>query len=152
MSRCLEIIPFKAEHIREWVDQPENSFLEGWLESGSPSKLEENEHSVSGVWDGQVMVCGGVTEYWPGRCEIWAVFNVHGFRSFVPVFRGVKAWLETLPYSRIELSIPTDSPQKSIACRRAKLLGFELDALCLKKYLPGEQDAILWSLVKEVRH
>lgn len=144
-----EIMPFKAHHLIPWVDQPANSFLTDWIQTGVPFRLENGPNNVTLAVNGKPMVCGGYSEYWKGRCELWAVFNEESRANFLPVFRGVKKWLSTIPCRRIELSIPLSFAQKDIACRRAELWGFELEAMRLRQYLPSGDDACLFSLVKE---
>jgi hypothetical protein len=142
------LIPFKAEHVKPWAEQPINHMLKTWIANEVPERLEKAGHSVSGVVNGEILVCGGTSEYWPGRCELWTAFNENSRYNFVPVFRGIKRWLDTVNYRRIELSIPLDPKQWAIGCRRAVLLGFELEVKCMRGYFPNGSDASLYVRLK----
>ena len=136
-----EIIPFKLEHFEGLYDQPSNAFLKSWVEKWAKGLIEK-EQAFTGLVRGEPMVCGGITDYWDGRGQIWAIFNEKSKTNFVPVFRGIKAWLIKQPYHRLELSVPVGL---EVGCRRAALLGFKLECIA-KKYLPDQTDAILYSL------
>jgi len=145
-------VPFKAEHLEVMRGQRSNFFLDNWIEQGLPEKLEKIPNTVTGMWNDVPMVCGGIgMEYWTGRAEIWTVFNEDSKKCFVPVFRGIKAWIDKLPVRRIELSIPRNLDQSSfdIACRRARRLGFHMEAARLAKYFPKGEDACLFAKIKE---
>lgn len=144
----MELIPFKAEHVKPWQDQPVNHMLKTWIRDLVPERLEKAGNSFSGVVNGEIVVCGGTSEYWPGRCELWTAFNEDCRHNFLPVFRGIKRWLKTVPYRRIELSIPVDLKQWTIGCRRAEMLGFELETFLMKKYFPNGTDACLYVMIK----
>ena len=143
-----ELEPFKVEHLIHWMKQPQNYFLRDWFERGIPQRLENGKTHFSGRVQGEVMVCGGFSEYWRGRCELWTVFNENSKQNFLPVYRGVKRWLNAIPCRRIEMSIPLNSPCLKVAIRRAELLGFQLEAAKMLKYFPDGEDACLYAYVK----
>jgi hypothetical protein len=108
----------------------------------------EKSNAVTGTVDGVPMVCGGVLPYWPGRGQVWCVFNEESKESFVPVLRGIKKFLDSVDFRRIEICVPCDEPITETAARRAQLLGFEIECLRAKKYLPTGEDCVLMSRVK----
>ena len=142
-----ELIDFKEEHLMELVDQPINSFLADWIKTGFAKDLEKID-SKTFIHGGKVQVCGGVQPYWTGRGQLWTVFSESTKTNFVPTFRCIKRWLDSLlseKYRRIELSVDCGF---YVAMRRAELLGFELETPRAKLYLPDGTDAALYSIVR----
>ncbi len=64
---------------------------------------------------------GGMSVYWPGRGTLWALFTSHSKRNFVPVFRLMRKFVDSLDIKRIELDSPYGDQRFE---RRAELLGF----------------------------
>ncbi len=144
-----EIVKFKEEHLKPLIGQASNKCIPEWFSSGLAKNLEKTE-SVTVVYKEQILMCGGINEYWTGRGQLWAVFNEDAARkNFVPAFRAIKHWITYQiqnKYRRIEMSVDYDF---TIGHRRAKLLGFSLDCERARKYLPGGGDCTLYSLVRE---
>jgi hypothetical protein len=106
----------------------------------------EDMTSVTGMIDGEPMVCGGVIEIWNGRGLIWTVFSEKSKHCFLPVFRGIKKFIDAQPYTRLEISIPINL---KFAMRRAEMLGFKLECACAKKFLPDGTDCALYAIVRD---
>lgn len=142
-----ELVPFKLEHLEPLIKQRMNANLIDWYSSGRPKTLE-NSNSITIMIDGSPMFCGGVTEYWPGRGQLWSVFSEDSKNHFIMVFRSIRRLLKYLldeRFKRIEMSVDYGFIQ---GIRRANLLGFTLEVVRAKSYLPGGGDATLYSLVR----
>ncbi len=139
-----ELVKFKKEHLQCMVDQPENLYLKEWLSNGHADEMEAQRSSFTGLVKGKPAVCGGVVELWRDRGCIWSVFNTDFRTNFLPVFRGVKHFLDRFPCKRLEMAIAC---QNDSAVRRAKLLGFEVEALRARSYLPDGSDCVILSKV-----
>lgn len=141
-----KIVPFCEEHLLDFCDQPSHAgVLREWLGNGNAKRLEQTD-TFSGLWGKKVLVCGGITPYWPGRGLLWCVFNEESKINFVPVFRGLRKWVREQPFSRIEVAVPLDFP---IGHRRAELFGFELETPRARKYHIDGKDAAIYVLIKE---
>jgi hypothetical protein len=142
-----ELVKFKPDHLIPLLEQQINAPLKDWFMSGVVYDLEKSD-AVSFIYKGEVMVCGGITKYWAGRGQLWAVFNENSKYNFVPTFRMIKHWLNHEignNYNRIELSVACDF---EIGKRRAEMLGFGLECAVAKKYLPTGGDCSLYSMVR----
>ena len=140
------MIPFREEHLLGFCDQSSHKgVVRAWVDSGQAKSLE-GPTSFSADWDGKILACGGIVKYWEGRGLIWVVFNEESKTSFVPLFRGIKRWLDEQPFTRIELSVPIDFP---LGQRRAEMLGFELETPRARKYHVDGKDSVIYVLIKE---
>lgn len=143
MSKC-EFIPYKTEHAVSLLTDPEEK---KFYSDGLGRRFEITPGCVSIVNDGVLMCCGGVVELWPNRAMVWIIFNINACKkSFVPVFRAIKKYLDGSKFERIEMYIPF---KLEFAERRAELLGFEMECPFAAKFLPKGQDA---SIYVKVRH
>lgn len=140
-----EIVPLTREHLLSLADQKPNSFIHDWMESGHADEMIPR--GFAGVMNGHVMICGGVIELWKHRAQVWSIFNQNSKTCFLPVFRGIKKFLQAQPYRRLEFSVPVNLP---IAHRRALLLGFKLECALAEKYLPNGEDCAIYALVRSV--
>lgn len=141
-----EFIPFKKEHLAPLLEQKINFSIREWALSTAVDM--EKTDSVTLMYRGKVMVCGGIAPYWHGRGQLWSIFSEDSKFNFVPTMRGMKKWVHNQlkeKYSRIELSVEMGFLQGH---RRAKLLGFELETMKAKKYLPSGETCSIYSLIR----
>lgn len=141
-----EIIKFKVEHLESLSSQPANQGVKAWISNGHAKTLEEKADSVSGIVNGQVAICAGTIEYWEGRALLWTVFNTEFKRNFFPVYKCIQTWLDQQPYRRLEMAVPYGF---DIGCRRALMLGFNIECGRAKAFMQGGGDAVLFSRVRE---
>lgn len=142
-----EIVPYKLEHLIPLLDQKENVGIRETFLSGTGTQLEIGE-SATLIVNGKVACCGGVIPYWEGRVQGWIVFSDEFKTNFIPVFRGVKAFLKEKlkTHRRIEASATLDFPS---ARRKIELFGFKLECELAKGFLPDGRDCALYSMVRE---
>ena len=147
MSAPFQLVPYRAEHVLPLLDQSMNSDIRDSYVGGL-AQLLETHPSVTGVVNGIPMVCGGVIKMWEGRGCVWTVFNEESRRCFVPVFRGIKAFLkgQLREYRRLELAVPVSF---EIGHRRAKMLGFRVECHFAEKFLPNGEDCVLYAMIRE---
>jgi len=144
-----ERVPFEGKHLDRMIEQEINA---GWRDKFKVPGIREwleTQNSVTGLWKGEPMVCGGITEYWPGRGHLWTVLDARSKDCFIPVFRGIKSWISgTLvkDFHRIEVSIPCGF---RLGCRRAEMLGFRLECGYAEGYLPGGEDAAVYVMTRK---
>ncbi len=142
-----ELIPYEKKHLLPLLDQKENLGVRDFFLSAASDSVQ-TAGSFTLIIDGKTACCGGVMMYWAGRGQIWSVFNEEFKDNFVPVFRGIKKFLneQLKTYRRLEVSIPIDYPQ---GVRRIEMLGFKLECALAKKFLPDGRDCSLYALVRE---
>ncbi|HNA61448.1 MAG TPA: hypothetical protein PKW79_00020 [Rhabdochlamydiaceae bacterium] len=144
----VEVKKFKISHLEDLLREPQNEYLVGYLKYENLETMEKNglNYSIFCVETKQVLFCGGVSEYWKGRGECWAVFH-HNVRSkFVQIHRCVLRYFEMCPIKRIEATVKYDFKEGH---RWIKALGFTLEAPRLRFYYPNGDDVSLYSRVKE---
>lgn len=141
-----ERVPFKREHLAHMFVQESNASARAFFENINYDVLEKMQ-SFTGMLNGYPAVCGGVAPCWQGRGSIWAVFDENTKRSFLPVFRGLKSFLNDalLVYNRLEMSVPCDLKNE---LRRAKLLGFSVECERAVHFLPDGKDCTLFVLLR----
>lgn len=141
-----ELIKFKVEHSVPLLGQPSNVNVRG-LFLGPWGKSLESTDAFTGFVNNRVAVCGGVGKVWEGRGHIWTLFNEDFKDNFVPVFRLMRKFIkeQLQNYRRLEASIPTSM---GFAMRRAERLGFKLECLCARNYLPDGTDCAIYAIFK----
>lgn len=146
MSDTFKLVPFKAVHIMPMLEQPINIAHRDQFTNGVAEWVEQ-KGCFTGLLGEKPVVCGGILAYWPGRGQIWTMFDENCGGNFVPIFRGIKRYLKEQGkvFKRIEVSIPYDF---SIGRRRAEMLGFKLECDRATAFLPDGGDAALYSLVQ----
>ncbi len=130
-----EFIPMTREHVLSLM--PDFSW--------DLDQLVKAPYSRTGIYNGKIMVCGGVVELWANRAYAWTIFNEGTKAEFVPTFRAIRRFLKEQPFKRVEMAIPVGLVN---AQRRAKMLGFKLECPYAESFLPGGQDCALYALVR----
>jgi len=106
--------------------------------------LKKNRISWAIYDDERPVMCGGITQYWQGRGEAWAVFDPDCRKQFLGIHKITKRLLLESGVKRIEASVKIGFDHGH---RWIKALGFKLDAELLKSYLPDGSDVSLYSMV-----
>jgi hypothetical protein len=139
----MELVSFKAEHLAKIEKQTGKMYPE--ITSTHRALLEKNNLTFSVVRGDRIFLCGGVIQYWPGRGEVWAIFDKEIKGDFFRLHKIALRFLDVLPMKRIEAVVNVDFKQGH---RWAKLLGFKLDSERLKHYFSDGADAALYSRVR----
>lgn len=134
--------------MEELLKEPQNKHLIGYLRYENLVQMEKDglNYAILCGETGQVLFCGGVTEYWKGRGECWAVFHHSVKKKFLEIHRCVVRYFEMVDVKRIEATVKLDFDEGH---RWIKALGFTLEAPRLKCYYPTGDDVALYSRVKE---
>jgi hypothetical protein len=138
-------VEFKSEHLQKLLEEDAVSYLRPYFSENVTKTMEQAAHITSIEMNGKVVLCGGVSMYWPGRGEAWVFFDSSCKTNFVPVFRLVKKWLDEVPVRRIEAAVDVGS---MFAHRHVQLLGFKMEAPFMKSFRPDGGDCSLYSKVK----
>jgi hypothetical protein len=106
--------------------------------------LEANPFAYSVFIDGALKMCAGITPYWEGRGEAWAIFGKTSRREFLALHNAGKKILGMCSLKRIEAAVDVDF---TAGHRWVQALGFELEAARLKAFLPNGHDVSLYARV-----
>jgi hypothetical protein len=95
----------------------------------------------------EILFCGGIAMYWPGRGEVWGKFNRSRplGRYLLPLHRTIRQFLDAVPVRRIESSVLVGF---TAGHKWTQALGFQLEAPCLRSYSPNGSDCSLYARVK----
>ncbi len=140
-----EVVPYKHEHILPLIEQKINRFNKEFFLNGVGREFEKQGTAVTGLWNGTPVICGAINEIWENRGMVWCMFNEEVKYNFVPVFRGIKKFIEQSKFRRIEICIPCDMKQSR---RRTEMLGFKLECDRAEKFLRDGTDCALYALVR----
>lgn len=118
----VKILPYLPEHLLAIDEQEAESY---WGQVQTPEYASEL-HSAGPAYtamrdDGTVLCCAGVIVHWECRALAWAVMARRIGADYVTVHRAVCAFLDSLPYRRIELTVDCGF---RAGIRWAEMLGF----------------------------
>lgn len=137
---------FKAEHFKELEGEPSVAYLRPHLTTTHLEALEKLPFSYTGIKNGKVLFCGGVSEYWPNRGEAWVILSERlEPYDFIFITKMARKFLAACPVRRIEASVVVDFEEGH---RWANMLGFKMEAPCLEAYLPDGKNCALYSKVR----
>lgn len=144
----IEFVPFAPCHLEELALQPGQAHLAPLLVvPGYAQALARGVVAVSGLVEGRVVGCAGVTMQWAGRGLAWALFgptgSLGGAGSWRQIVRRTVATLDDAHakgFWRLEATVDVDF----VAGHRfARLAGFEREAV-LAAYSPEARDMVLY--------
>lgn len=139
-----ELKKIQSGNLIELLEKKSRSFLRTVTDEQA-RELEKHPHTYSVFVDGELLMCGGATEYWKDRAEAWAVLDPKCRRHFMELHIAAKQFLKECPIRRIEAAVEVDFESGH---RWVRALGFSLEAKHLRSFFPNGGDASLYSLVK----
>lgn len=139
------IVPFKAEHMKQIVEQDATACLSAHLTFAHILAMEQSPWSFTGVADGKVVGCAGVVEHWPGRGEAWAALDQGCGRHMTAITRAVRRFFDACPMPRVEIIVGASF---DAGHRWAKMLGFERQSCEMAGYLPTGEAAVMYARVR----
>lgn len=142
----IELRKLKAEDLKVLISAGGRTYITN-ITKDNEDFLNSAEHYYTIFIDDTIAMCGGVSTYWPGRGESWAVLNPQTkHRHLIKVNHLVKKFLEECPVTRIEASVDVDFLDGH---RWVQFLGFELETPVCRKFLPDGKDASLYVRIKK---
>src|SRR5216684_976556 len=141
-----EIIKFNGEHLKSIISQDMNKHQRDVFPDELIEQIEKRSCQITILYKDKIMLCGGVTPYWPGRAELWSVFSENSRQYLVPTIRAMKWWIREqikLNFRRLEWASSVDNLNSK---RMAKIIGFKLEIECAKNYLPNGEDCSIFSM------
>lgn len=144
MSKHVEVKKMKVEDAAAMAAKQAFSYIGSEMTPAQIAAIEACEHAYSIFIDGTLKMVAGVTTYWPGRGEAWAILDPQCKTDFMELHHVVKRFLDICPVKRIEAAVECEFTPGH---RWVKSLGFELEAKKLRAFLPDGKDASLYARV-----
>lgn len=140
-------VPFRAEHVRAMKVQDAQAWFANEV-SIDGLRVFEGPHSATCMRDGAPVMVGGAMRVWDDRAYLWAWLAkdmVPG--EFLVMHRMVKAYLDALPFKRIEAAVDATF---DAGHRWMTALGFtcETPETVMRAFLPNGADCKLYAKVK----
>ena len=132
----MKSVPFQTSH---WAELTANGLPLGVELSQSEIQQIEATGKAHTIVDekGVPLACGGVVQYWKGRFEAWAIFDKERAKSrMVGIIRIMRDFLARVR-GRVEAAVRIGNFSD---LRTALVLGFAMETLCAKCYLPDGAD------------
>lgn len=140
-----ELTPLQPEHIQAVLKEPLNCDQAEWP-AAKILYMCKQPYSFTGLVENDIVICGGLVEYWANRAHLWTLFSKNYLKHPIACFRGMKKFLEDQPFNRVEMDTPTDL---ALAHRRARLLGFQLECKIARRYSERGENKSLYSWVRD---
>lgn len=140
----MRVVKFKAYHLSTLTEGP-LGWVRNYAGEAELRALEADPHTYTAVTEeGEVIACGGITKYWEGRGEVWAVVSHKARPHFVALHSAAKRFVNAFGFRRLEAAVDVDF---KMGHRWVKALGFKQEAPCLRAYLPNGKDCSLYARV-----
>src|SRR3990167_6399619 len=138
---------FDVEDVKPLLAEPMNAHLSAWVSDDYKyaKSLGERSVALTVLAGGVVMMCAFIVEIWKGRGYLVIVLSENIKEHPVSVYRGLKNFLKSLPYNRLEFDSPCGF---TLGHRIAKFLGFELMCERARRYLQDGRDAAVYEWVR----
>lgn len=140
------IKPFEPGHLKEIDVQTEQTLAKEHFDKTEYLAMLARSESWTGYIDGKVVVCAGIVDVWPGRCQVWSVISATiGAHGMLQLSRAVERALR-LKTGRIEAVVASEF---EAGHRWAKMLGFKLETPePMRQWFPEGGDASLYSRIQ----
>ena len=92
---------------------------------------------------GEAVAVVGLTKFWVGRYEAWALLTSTTKAEFISIHRGTIELLKNYA-GRIECVVADDFSQGK---RWARMLGFSPESIAMRKYFPDGRDGIMFARI-----
>ena len=139
----MNIVSFKAEHLKQLSLQQAQAYLSDWVTPEQGAALE-NYPSYTAVVNGIPICSAGIIPQWQGRALAWAFIADTGPQQFIGIHKAIKRFLDDCYIQRVEMTVDCDFPAGH---RWAKMLGFKKEADCMKAYSPDGRDCALYARI-----
>lgn len=140
------LVRFKKEHLQNLDEHVYGLSVRQSITDAQLEALEKRKYTYSVVKDDVVYAVLGITEYWPGRGEVWAILKKDLGQDFLMVNACAKHIMDSYSFSRYEAVVNLDFKN---GIRWMKSLGFDVEAPLMKKYGRDGKDCVLMSRVQE---
>ena len=140
------LIPFKKEHL-EVMDMRSHERDVLALDVDMGAILEQSTVARTGVIDGRVIACGGLSKNVYGVGDVWLVPSIYVSDYSLTFLRFVKDWLKDASQAYGITRLQTASPNDELHNKYMLFLGFEKEGE-MRQYALGK-DYAMWGLLWE---
>lgn len=143
----LQVVRPEWEHLVWLMDRWKMDYLRPFVSKERIEEAAKGRYCFTAI-SSKIGVAGvaGVTEYYPGRGECWAILSPGLKSEMLQVHRVVRRFIDMAPYRRLEAVVDVSFAQGH---RWMKMLGFQVEAERLRYYTPDGRDVRLYSKIKE---
>lgn len=142
----VEVLKLTVGHLNKMVEYEGNEYIKQYWTEEQKERIASGKYNFAVVKDGEVLLVGGVTEYWTNRGEVWAVLNQNCKKNFLAMHNAVKRYLDVIPIRRIEASVLCEF---EAGHRWVRTLGFTKEADKLRAYRLDGKDVSLYAKVRD---
>ena len=140
------VVPFQAEHVFEMEIQPDQKWIQDYLDLQSTRTLE-NEWASTLMEDGVPIACAGPIVYWTDRALMWSYIGTGVTRNiFIKLHSIAKEYLAGLPFRRLEAAVDCDF---KAGHRWVLALGFKKEASRMEAFQIDGRDCTLYAKVRK---
>lgn len=138
----MTVVDFDPAHLDALTEQDATAYLRQFAQADDAKKLRAaSSHAYTGLVNGKPVACGGITQWWPGVGEMWAVFGRDAGPHMVAIVRGAKRVLDLADCHRVSAAVDTTFVPGQ---RLAALLGFTIEGK-MRSYGPDRRDYYLYA-------
>lgn len=140
----MKIIPFDPKHL-DGIEVNGQSADVIKIFKSKANELKYCGPCFSGVYKGEIVVCAGFVEMWPGVATAWAVMvqSIPRFAVHRAVKKGLATIMESCKYFRVQASVPVAHKAGN---RWLEGLGFKKEAV-MSKYGPNQEDFVQYARI-----
>lgn len=140
------LIPFKKEHLEVMeIRQHERDLLA--LSEHFPTILENSTSAITGMINGRIICCGGLSITIFGSAEIWLIPSMFVIDHKIEFLKGVNEWLETMREKYNIKRMQTVAVDDKLHNNYMLFLGFEKEGV-MRQYALGK-DYCAWGKLWE---
>ena len=137
------VVPYRAEHLLGLQIQMGQKGVAPFITEEYAKSLEGGI-AFSAMVDDECIAVGGVAKIWENRGIVWSILGEKAGPHLVSIHRLAKMVLKDVPFKRIEADTPCEFVQGH---RWLRMLGFKMEAKCMKAFRPGGGDSALYAKV-----
>lgn len=140
-----EIVPLKKEHLERLYLQEAQRHMIRMLSDDYGMALEETQ-ALTLLQGDRPLACVGIVYRWEGCAAVWSLLSENIGSAFVRFHRRLLAELDAAPYRRVEMTVKCFHPEGH---RWARMLGFEMEAPCMRAYCIDGEPCALYARIRQ---
>ena len=138
------VVPFQSWHFWDIKPQASQAYVQRFATNDGIEALEKHASYTCMVDDAPVC-CFGYMELYPTRASIWSYMSEDAAPHFIRLTKIAHRFIKSLPHKRLEMEVDAEFEQGH---RWARMLGFTLEAECLRGYRMDGGDSAIYARVR----
>lgn len=140
----MRVVKFQAAHLDALDPQDAQASVVAGLR-GDKAKALEGNCTFTCVDNDEVYCVFGWIVIYPHRAVMWSLLSKNAGPKMLALTRIARGLLKDLSFKRLEIDVALDFEAGN---RWAKLMGFELEAACLRNFSFDNKDSALYVRIK----